>query len=517
MNYLLRIGVLCALFIPSITLAAESIPQFDAVYTVHANGQVEVTETIVYDFGANERHGMFRVLSTEPPQPASKWYKSRFVTIDIESVQRDGEREPYTVTESGDAVRIKIGDADRTLTGRHTYTLSYTLIGALSFGPDGTELYWNATGDQWEVPIDMARVTLVDTGSLFLSARACYVGVVGDTSTCTITDTEGGVVFSASELLPGEQLTVAHALDPERVRATSEERLNLLLVPIAGSLLIVGLSVWWYRFRTAFKPNRPIIAEYAPYEELNPMYTGLLIDGTLNPRDITAGILTLAERGHLRITRTESKALLVFTVTDYEIELVKQVGAETLSYELATLELLGLKDAALGTTVSLRDIAQNSAQQQRNYKTLTRLKRELAERLIEEGYYERRFVFRRRTKKGYDARFHLLGFKEFLSVTDTERFAFHNAPDKSPELFLEYLPYAIAFGVEKEWAAVFKDISIPNPEWYGGGASVAAFSATDFTESMSALSSTLASTGSTGSSGGGSVGGGGGGGGGGSW
>ena len=247
------------------------------------------------------------------------------------------------------------------------------------------------------------------------------------------------------------------------------------------------------------------------------MYTGLLIDGTLNPRDITAGILTLAERGHLRITRTESKALLVFTVTDYEIELVKQVGAETLSYELATLELLGLKDAALGTTVSLRDIAQNSAQQQRNYKTLTRLKRELAERLIEEGYYERRFVFRRRTKKGYDARFHLLGFKEFLSVTDTERFAFHNAPDKSPELFLEYLPYAIAFGVEKEWAAVFKDISIPNPEWYGGGASVAAFSATDFTESMSALSSTLASTGSTGSSGGGSVGGGGGGGGGGSW
>ena len=119
--------------------------------------------------------------------------------------------------------------------------------------------------------------------------------------------------------------------------------------------------------------------------------------------------------------------------------------------------------------------------------------------------------------KGYEALNHLEGFKLFLTVTDKERFEFHNAPAKSPQLFMEYLPYAIALGVEKEWAKVFSDITIPQPDWYSGG-SVAAFSATDFTSDISAFSSSFSSSsGTSGSSGGGGVGGGGGGGGGGSW
>ncbi len=83
---------------------------------------------------------------------------------------------------------------------------------------------------------------------------------------------------------------------------------------------------------------------------------------------------------------------------------------------------------------------------------------------------------------------------------------------------MEYLPYAIAFGVEKEWAEVFKDITIPNPAWYsenGGGT----FAPVSFAQSMHAFSSSVssASSSSSGSGGGGSSGGGGGGGGGGGW
>ena len=91
-----------------------------------------------------------------------------------------------------------------------------------------------------------------------------------------------------------------------------------------------------------------------------------------------------------------------------------------------------------------------------------------------------------------------------------------------PEQFMEYLPFAIAFGVEKQWAKAFEDITIPNPDWYDGG-SVGSFSAMNFTSSIGAFSSSIASSSvsssssSGGSSGGGFSGGGGGGGGGGSW
>ena len=123
----------------------------------------------------------------------------------------------------------------------------------------------------------------------------------------------------------------------------------------------------------------------------------------------------------------------------------------------------------------------------------------------------------RRTRKGYEALDHLRGFKQFLSVTEKERYVFHNAPERNAEQFMEYLPYAIAFGVEKEWAKAFEGITIPDPSWYDGGSGSHAFSAVGLTNSLGSFSTALASSGMSASSGGGSSGGGSGGGGGGSW
>ena len=84
---------------------------------------------------------------------------------------------------------------------------------------------------------------------------------------------------------------------------------------------------------------------------------------------------------------------------------------------------------------------------------------------------------------------------------------------------MEFLPYAIAFGVEKEWAKAFEGIIIPNPTWYDGGSGgVSTFNAVSLTNSVGGFSTAFAtSSGTSASSGGGSSGGGGGGGGGGSW
>jgi uncharacterized membrane protein YgcG len=119
---------------------------------------------------------------------------------------------------------------------------------------------------------------------------------------------------------------------------------------------------------------------------------------------------------------------------------------------------------------------------------------------------------------------HLDGLKLYLGVAEKDRLAFHNAPEKNPQLFEKLLPYAIALGVEEAWAAAFKDILSQPPDWYHGSDT---FSASAFASSMHSFSTSAAAsvasfpqssgTGSSGSGGGGSSGGGGGGGGGGSW
>jgi len=127
------------------------------------------------------------------------------------------------------------------------------------------------------------------------------------------------------------------------------------------------------------------------------------------------------------------------------------------------------------------------------------------------------------------------GFKVFLTAVDSDRLQTIARPDKTPQLFERFLPYAFALGVEHAWAQQFSQVLAQaatdtgaggsanySPSWYSGG-SFGSFSAVTFTSSFSSSFSSAISSSSTapgsssGSGGGGSSGGGGGGGGGGGW
>lgn len=126
-----------------------------------------------------------------------------------------------------------------------------------------------------------------------------------------------------------------------------------------------------------------------------------------------------------------------------------------------------------------------------------------------------------KTEKGILAKEHILGLKDYLQIAEKDRLQFHNAPDKRPEIFENFLPYAMVLGVADIWAKEFEGIYTTPPYWYSEPTGTA-FSAMAFSHSMSnfnsfASSSLSSSPRGSGSGGGGHSGGGGGGGGGGSW
>jgi uncharacterized membrane protein len=95
-----------------------------------------------------------------------------------------------------------------------------------------------------------------------------------------------------------------------------------------------------------------------------------------------------------------------------------------------------------------------------------------------------------------------------------ERFKVQNL---TPETFERYLPYAMVFGVEKQWAENFKDIYKEPPSWYEGRDAWTTFNTLYLINSLSTLHSSVGSvmassprsSGSSGWSGGGWSGGGG--------
>lgn len=521
---------------------AEEIADFSAVYTVEPSGEVLVVENITYDFGDEERRGIFRTLENDHPQPASAWYKSRYVDIEVESVLRNEEVEPYEVT-GFNTKEIKIGDEDTFISGVHTYTITYRLRGALSYGEDGSELYWNATGNDWEVPISQARIEVVSEA--IEGNAACYEGEVGSTARCEMLEGEESVVFFASALTTGEGITIAVELIPDQVSVLMMEKtVNYLSISLQV-LFFLGLLVWLVRWYRQDKIDKPVIAQYEPYQNYLPMYTGVLFDKYLHPQDITAGILYLAEQGFLSITKTKKKSLIIFKTTDYDITLLRPLAKVPTQFLTTLTSLLFATDAKVGTVVSISDLAKKPEE---NYKVTQKLQSDISADIKENGfiksdnlYSDKRNIFgaivlalflafwswilliicvllvlifmvvNRRSTKGYEALNHIKGFKLFLSVTEKERYKFFNAPELSPTLFMQYLPYAVALGVEKQWAKVFESITIPTPAWYHGS-NTANFGAIALVNDLGTFSSTFsASSGTSGSAGGGASGGGGGG------
>jgi hypothetical protein len=117
---------------------------------------------------------------------------------------------------------------------------------------------------------------------------------------------------------------------------------------------------------------------------------------------------------------------------------------------------------------------------------------------------------------------HIEGFRQYLGVAEEDRLEFLHPPEKTPELFERFLPYAIALDVENTWAQRFAGVlaaagvgaavGAATSSWYSGDGS----SPSGIADSVSSLSETISSASSppgssSGASSGGDFGGGGGG------
>ena len=147
--------------------------------------------------------------------------------------------------------------------------------------------------------------------------------------------------------------------------------------------------------------------------------------------------------------------------------------------------------------------------------------------LINVVFYQ---LLRAPTQTGRQLLDQIEGFRLYLSTAEEERLKVLHPPEKTPELFERYLPYALALDCENEWNAKFAAVlaaaaaagAAAGPLWYSGqnwGSGMGG----GFTDRLgrglasSAAAAATAPGRSSGSGGGGFSGGGGGGGGGGGW
>ena len=567
---------LCASALVSAAAGAQErslrIAEFDAVYEIGADGTLDVTEKITVEF-KGEWNGLRRELLLR-----HNTAQGRGVRLDVDVGEiTDGAGRPLTVerdTESGVLVlRIYVPDnRDATRQVIIRYRVSNAIrfffedssVGALD------ELYWNVTGSSWEWPLTRVRARVVLPPGVKPTRVAVYTGGEGSTAADADVDTAGSAItFTARrELQAYEGMTIGvgwpagHiATRPSEgtVRAQQTARWWPLALPFLA--LFLSFRAWSARGRD---PKEGTIAvQYEPADSMSPAELGTLVDHRAEMRDITATLVDLAVRGFIRIEeRTEKKLLGLMSDTEFTFHLVKPKDqwAGLAPHEERYLDAL-FED---GDSVELADL------QNEFYKSLPGIRDGIYDKLVERGYYRRRpdsvknnwmgmaglvlivgvgaamlagsqgwgwtsplalgaagvasavaiatfgLLMPARTESGARARESALGFREFLSRVESDRY---KRMITSPQMFERFLPYAMAFQVEEKWARAFEDIYREPPDWYTG-TGTGHFHASAFSSRMSAMSASASSTmasspSSSGSGGGGSSGGGSGGGGGG--
>ncbi|QQS44683.1 DUF2207 domain-containing protein [Candidatus Roizmanbacteria bacterium] len=540
--------------------SGEYISSYTSTIQVQKDGQISVNEEILYDFGTDERHGIFRKIPTDKTNEEGKVYR-----MDIEDISVDDENGtayPFETLREGDMLVLKIGDPDKTITGRHTYVIRYTVAGALTYFTESDELYWEAIGSDSNVPIAQATavVKLPEEISEEQIQYTCFVGSAASTATdrCTVAVSGYQLMYSSEHLVPYEGLTVVarfpmgvvSVLEPKEVVSfwdTLIGKITLFGIIVAALLWYIVYPLWlpikwWMHGRD---PKHQGIGETSAWfsapklpngRELTPAEAGAIVDEKIQLQEFTALAVQLAQKGYLKIVEKKKN--------DFELHKTKDfVGDKSLlKYE----KLFLTEVFSDGSELRLKDKDTDLA------KTVSSVEKEMYKQLIADKIFPKdpdnirkyyaiitglaTFTFNillvisagifgrimpRKTLEGVHAANIAKSLKNFL--TSQERQLEFQADRQM--MFEKLLPYAISFGVEKIWAERFKDLTLSQPAWYQGQ-TTGAFTAQSFSNSLhssfassmrAATTSTTSSSGFSSGFSGGSVGGGGGGGSVGSW
>lgn len=534
-------------------------------YLTHADkqGALDIDEHINVNF-TDYNHGIYRALPER--------YNGESLHVKVSSVTMNGSKVPYqTASENGNLV-LKIGDANKTVTGAQSYEIKYHVVNVIRFVDGHDELDWNVNGTEWQQPFEAVQATLHYKDNP-VSAPACYTGFYKSMANdCTFDSKDGTMTFTTTrELEAGETLTFrmdfingsfAPMTAADRVRDNAKGALELLAAPL---IVFVLAYRYWRKNGKDIKGRGTIIPEYGPPAGLGPLAVDTIYNYKLSTKAISATLIDLAIRKYIRIIETD-KDKLIGKQKIFSLELLNADQGELNSYEIQIL------DAIFGG--ELKVVEMNSLKN-KFYTTSQSLQKKLPMDLTIGGYFVKNpknasgvllglgftllfvsfylfgvswqlalsgilsgailaffaVLMPKRTQKGVDAKDAIEGLKLYMNVAEKDRIKMLQSPDapyapqsdapaQTVELFEKLLPYAIVLGVEGQWAKQFESIYTTPPDWYSGNwtAFNAGYLVGSLDNSMSVMSNSFSAPASSGSgAGGGFSGGGGGGGGGGGW
>lgn len=483
----------------------------DGNIRVQTNGDVRVEETWQVQFVGGPFRFAFRSIPLNRVNAIDEWA----VSENGQAYQQGSSEQPGTFTLADENSERKITwYFPSTTEETRTFVLGYTLRGALRIDPEGDQFFWKFIEDDRGYTIDASRVVLQLPATIPSADLLSTTYLNGDETGNARTVDGSTIEFNGGPFAPGDEWEIRTQFPNGIVQAsapgwqTLQDRqpiFNLvalvvtLLVLVGGSL---GLYMLWYMHG---RDTRVALnAEFYPRppDDLAPGIAGTLLDERADMREILGTMVDLARRGFIQIVElddsTGSRGFRFVrlrgddgTLRPYERKLFDKIFGQRTERDLSDLRekfykvLPEIKDDLYDETVKAGLF---DAHPQRTRTTYAVAGVAIAVLAGFAGFFGYAFIAEyaplailvvfatvfvgiafavlgrfmpRKTTKGATAAMKWGAFKRYLARVDQ-----YTEVDQAKEQFEQYLPYAIAFGLEREWVRTFSTVNTPAPVWY---------------------------------------------------
>ncbi len=497
---------------------------WDSDITLLESGELQVEETHTIEFSGEPFTFGFRTIQTGSSGGNDGISNVSVREGDIIYTQSTSRApQSFTVSEDGDETTIRW--YFEPALGRHTYTFSYTVDGAVitQSGQEGSsdEIFWTIIPDDHPATVAQSTATIhlpqgiqpqKYSGTNDYIAAGFINGSQSDRVATTVSS-DGQTIFYEllQPLLTGNSFEArtqfAHGLlDIPTSQWQQRQQIGDtigLIITVFSLLLLVGgpltvLLLWYLRGRdpelTVVVPD--YISE--PPDNLPPAIVGTLVDEKADMQDIVSTLIDLAQRGYL--TMTEEDDDHVYKKTDkgsgglrpFEKQFIKDIfgrsdekSLSSLRYKFAS-KLPKLRTMVYQELVDEGLVPNSPHGVRRNYGCfagfifivaiisffgLVSLFSETVSTIACPSMVLVLIAILmaiasrhmpRKTAKGVEAAAKWNAFKQYLKNIDQ-----YADLEQSGEIFAAYLGYAVAFGLERTWIRKFSSVpATPIPTWY---------------------------------------------------
>ena len=355
------------------------IESMDIQMDVREDDTYLITETLDVHFTASS-HGIYREIPAYVSLDRYGQHSAFYASVrDFEMLS--GQK--WEKENDGSDFRIRIGDPDKYEKTDVTYKYSYVydMKGDHLQGAD--EVYHNLVGTDWEAKA-IEKVSFRVTFPKDIDMN--NVGMKTGNQEQVAFETEGNrVVKGSTEQDTLRGLTIRAVL-PEGYFTRQAKQSSAPLYVIVGLIILFaacGIYLWT---RYGRDPVVVETEEFYPPKGLSAPEVGYLDKGEVSADHVISILLTLADKGYIRIREKEEKAGLrkKKTKTTYEFEQVKPYKGRVIG-EAAFMR--GLFDDGERSVVTMKEL------EDRFYKTVNEIEKAIVKRYEDKLFDEKAGVF----------------------------------------------------------------------------------------------------------------------------